>query len=75
MSSLVKAELEAEEGSLSICLVEVATIVKQVCGGKAPVIDEIRPEMVKAMGVHGLFWNKGLQGSSLGPSNPYMPRV
>uniref|UniRef100_A0AAQ4NW66 Endonuclease/exonuclease/phosphatase domain-containing protein n=1 Tax=Gasterosteus aculeatus aculeatus TaxID=481459 RepID=A0AAQ4NW66_GASAC len=51
--SLVEAELEAEEGSSSISLVEVTEVVKQLRSGKAPGIDEIRPEMLKAMGVEG----------------------
>uniref|UniRef100_A0AAQ4S6N9 Reverse transcriptase domain-containing protein n=1 Tax=Gasterosteus aculeatus aculeatus TaxID=481459 RepID=A0AAQ4S6N9_GASAC len=54
--SLVEAELEAEEGSSSIGLVEVTEVVKQLRSGKAPGIDEIRPEMLKAMGVGGLSW-------------------
>lgn len=56
MLSMVEAELEADEGSLSISLGEVTEVVKQVHRGKAPGIDEIRPEMLKAIGVEGLFW-------------------
>ncbi|XP_077940565.1 uncharacterized protein LOC144384606 [Gasterosteus aculeatus] len=54
--SLVEAELEAEEGSSSIGLVEVTEVVKQLRSGKALGIDEICPEMLKAMGVGGLSW-------------------
>ena len=35
---------------------EVTEVVKQLHSGKAPGVDEIRPEMLKAMGVEGLSW-------------------
>ena len=54
--SFVEAELEADGGSSSISLVEVTEVVKQLHSGKAPGIDEIRPEMLKALGVEGLSW-------------------
>ena len=31
-------------------------VVKQLHSGKAPGVDEIRPEMLKALGVEGLSW-------------------
>ena len=54
--SIVEAELEADGGPSSITLVEVTEVVKQLHSGKAPGIDEIRPEMLKALGVEGLSW-------------------
>ncbi|KAK5902677.1 hypothetical protein CesoFtcFv8_007911 [Champsocephalus esox] len=35
---------------------EVTEVVKQLHSGKAPGVDEIRPEMLKALGVEGLSW-------------------
>ena len=56
-SSTTKAELEVVDGgSPSISLEEVTVIVKHLHSGKAPGIDEIRPEMLKALGVEGLSW-------------------
>ena len=52
----MEAELEADGGSSSISLVEVTEVVKPLQSGKAPGIDEIRPEMLKALGVNGLSW-------------------
>ncbi|KAM9337124.1 protein NLRC3-like [Symphorus nematophorus] len=49
-------ELEDDGGSSSITLEEVTEVVKQLHSGKAPGIDEIRPEMLKALGVEGLSW-------------------
>ena len=53
--SMVEAELEADGGSSSISLVEVTAVVKQLHSGKAPGIDEIRTEMVKAL----FAWESG----------------
>ena len=56
-SSTTEAELEVVDGgSPSISLEEVTVIVKHLHSGKAPGIDEIRPEMLKALGVEGLSW-------------------
>ena len=54
--SIIEAELEADGGPSSITLVEVTEVVKQLHSGKAPGVDEIRPEMLKALGVEGLSW-------------------
>ena len=35
---------------------EVAEVVKKLCGGKAPGVDEIRPDYLKALDVVGLSW-------------------
>ena len=48
--------MEADRGSASIPLGEVIEVLKQLYSGKAPRIDEIRPEMLKALGVKGLSW-------------------
>ena len=53
-SSTTEAELEDDGGSTLISLEEVAGVVKHLHSGKAPGIDEIRPEMLKALGVEGL---------------------
>lgn len=55
-SSMLEAELEVDGGSSSISLVEVTEVVKHLRSGKAPGIDEIQPEMLKALGVEGLSW-------------------
>ena len=54
--STVEAELEDDVGSSLISLGEVTEVVKQLYSGKAPEVDEIRPEMLKALGVMGLSW-------------------
>ena len=51
-----EAELEVDGGLSSISLVEVTEVVKHLCSGKAPGIDEIQPEMLKALGIEGLSW-------------------
>ena len=43
-------------GSSLINLGEVIVVVKNLHTGKAPGIDELRPEMLKALGVEGLSW-------------------
>ena len=35
---------------------EVAEVVKKLLGGRAPGVDEVRPEFLKAMDVVGLSW-------------------
>ncbi len=52
--STIEAELKDDGGSTSISLEEVAEVVKQLHSGKAPGIDEIRPEMLKALDVERL---------------------
>uniref|UniRef100_A0A8C2ZPF1 Reverse transcriptase domain-containing protein n=1 Tax=Cyclopterus lumpus TaxID=8103 RepID=A0A8C2ZPF1_CYCLU len=39
-----------------ISLAEVAKVVKKLLGGKAPGVDEILPEMLKALDIVGLSW-------------------
>ncbi|XP_072565970.1 uncharacterized protein [Paramormyrops kingsleyae] len=51
---------EAESGDLMVDLpisgAEVAEVVKKLLGGRAPGVDEIRPEFLKALDVAGLSW-------------------
>ena len=54
--SMVEAELEDDGRSSFISLGEVTEVVKQLHSDKAPGVDEIRPEMLKALGVEGLSW-------------------
>ncbi|KAK5851305.1 hypothetical protein PBY51_002108 [Eleginops maclovinus] len=53
--SMLEAELKYEGGSIPISRGEVTEVVKQLHSGKAPGVDEIRPEMLKALGVEGLL--------------------
>ncbi|TWW54144.1 hypothetical protein D4764_0165650 [Takifugu flavidus] len=55
--------LASEEGEAGHCQhysrisgAEVAEVVKKLLGGKAPGVDEIRPEFLKALDVVGLSW-------------------
>ena len=52
---MVEAELEDDGGSSLISLGEVTEVVKLHIG-KAPGVDEICPEMLKALSVEGLSW-------------------
>ncbi len=52
--STIEAELEEDGGSTWISPQEVAEVVKQLCSGKAPRIDEIHLEMLKALDVERL---------------------
>ena len=52
----METELEDDGVSSPISLGEVTVVVKQLHSGKAPGIDEIPPEMLKALGVEGLSW-------------------
>ena len=54
--SVMETELEDDGVSSPISLGEVTVVVKQLHSGKAPGIDEIPPEMLKALGVEGLSW-------------------
>ena len=69
--SVMETELEDDGVSSPISLGEVTVVVKQLHSGKAPVIDEIPPEMLKALGVERLScltrffniaWGLGLVG-------------
>ena len=54
MSSIEEAESEDLGEDLSITLAEVIKVVNQRPGGKAPRVDEICPEMLKALDMVGL---------------------
>jgi len=56
MSSIEDAESEDLGEDSPITLAEEATIVKKLSDGKAPGVDEIRPEMLKALDIVGLSW-------------------
>ncbi|KAK3506381.1 hypothetical protein QTP70_003644, partial [Hemibagrus guttatus] len=49
-------EPEAEEVDSFITQAEVTEVVQQLLGGKAPGVDEIRPEYLKSLDVVGLSW-------------------
>ncbi|XP_070689082.1 paralemmin 1a [Pempheris klunzingeri] len=59
-SSVEEAESEdsgeASSVSLAVSLAEVAEVVKKLLGGKALWVDDIRPEMLKALDIVGLSW-------------------
>lgn len=55
-SSIEEAEAEGSEVDSSITLAEVTEVVKKLLGGKAPGVDEIRPEYLKSLDVVGLSW-------------------
>ena len=55
-SSVEEAGLEDSGVSSFISVAEVAEVVKKLLGGKAPGVDEIRPEMLKALDIVGLSW-------------------
>ncbi|XP_051941766.1 uncharacterized protein LOC127614473 [Hippocampus zosterae] len=54
--SLEEAEPGDSEVGSPISVVEVTDVVKKLLGGKAPGVDEIRPEFLKALDVVGLSW-------------------
>ncbi len=56
MSSIEEAEAEGTEVNLSITQAEVTEVVKKLPGGKAPGVDEIRPEYLKCLDMVGLSW-------------------
>ncbi len=56
MFSIKGAELKCLGEALSISLAEVTEEVKKHCSGKASGVDEIRPEMLKALDMVGLCW-------------------
>uniref|UniRef100_A0A6Q2YL25 CARD domain-containing protein n=1 Tax=Esox lucius TaxID=8010 RepID=A0A6Q2YL25_ESOLU len=55
-SSIEDAEAEGSEVDSSITRAEVTEVVKKLLGGKAPGVDEIRPEYLKSLDVVGLSW-------------------
>ncbi|KAM4534591.1 uncharacterized protein V3H82_024506 [Fundulus diaphanus] len=55
-SSIEEAEPEDSGSGSPISGAEVAEVVKKLLGGKAPGVDEIRPEYLKALDVVGLCW-------------------
>ena len=62
--SVAETELKDARVSLPISLDEVTKVVKQLHSGKAPGVDEIPPEMLKALGVEGR--SPGVEGLQVG---------
>ncbi|KAK3555547.1 hypothetical protein QTP86_021786, partial [Hemibagrus guttatus] len=54
--SVEEPEAEDSEVDLFITQAEVTEVVQQLLGGKAPGVDEIRPEYLKSLDVVGLSW-------------------
>ncbi|KAK3540701.1 hypothetical protein QTP70_034657 [Hemibagrus guttatus] len=55
-SSVEEPEAEDSEVDSFITQAEVTEVVQQLLGGKAPGVDEIRPEYLKSLDVVGLSW-------------------
>ncbi len=55
-SSIEEAEAGGSEVASSITWAKVTEVVKKLLGGKAPGMDEIRPEYLKSLDVVGLSW-------------------
>ncbi len=55
-SSIEEAEAGGSEVASSITRTEVTEVVKKLLVGKAPGVDEIRPEYLKSLDVVGLSW-------------------
>uniref|UniRef100_A0A3Q3T275 Reverse transcriptase domain-containing protein n=1 Tax=Mastacembelus armatus TaxID=205130 RepID=A0A3Q3T275_9TELE len=55
-SSIREAGAGDSEADPSITQAEVTEVVRQLLGGKAPGVDEIRPEYLKSLDVVGLSW-------------------
>ncbi|KAK7889103.1 hypothetical protein WMY93_024663 [Mugilogobius chulae] len=55
-SSDEEAETEDSGGGSPITQAEVTEVVNKLLGGKAPGVDEIRPEYLKSLDVVGLSW-------------------
>ena len=51
-----EAESESLETGPPISGAEVAEVIKKLIGGKAPGMDEVRPEFLRALDVVGLSW-------------------
>ena len=60
--SSMETELECPERTDSITVAEVTTAVKALRRGKAAGVDEIRPEMLKALDAVGIAWLTRLFG-------------
>ncbi|KAK3511173.1 hypothetical protein QTP70_032217, partial [Hemibagrus guttatus] len=58
--SIEEPETEDSEVDSFITQAEVTEVVHQLLGGKAPGVDEIRPEYLKSLDVVGLSWLKHL---------------
>lgn len=56
LPSTIETELEDDGGSTSNSLKEVTQVVKQLSSYKAPGINGIHPEMLKALSFQGLSW-------------------
>ncbi|KAK3519394.1 hypothetical protein QTP70_027533 [Hemibagrus guttatus] len=56
MPSVEEPEAEDSEVDSFITQAEVTEVVQQLLGGKAPGVDEIRPEYLKSLDVVGLSW-------------------
>ena len=72
--SMMEAELEVDSSLSSIYLVEVPEVVKHLCRGKVPGVDEIQPEMLRALGVVMVdtpiqHWQSGVWYSAKGVAN------
>ncbi|KAL0153242.1 hypothetical protein M9458_051417, partial [Cirrhinus mrigala] len=55
-SSIEEAEAGGSEADSTISRAEVAEVVEKLPSGKAPGVDEIRPEYLKSLDVVGLSW-------------------
>ncbi|KAK3515201.1 hypothetical protein QTP70_010606 [Hemibagrus guttatus] len=54
--SVEEAEAEDSEADSSVNQAEVTGVVQQLISGKAPGVDEIRPEYIKSLDIVGLSW-------------------
>ena len=55
-SSGEEAEAECSEADPPITRAEVTEVVDKLLGGRAPGVDEVRPEYLKSLDVQGLSW-------------------
>uniref|UniRef100_A0A672ZD16 Reverse transcriptase domain-containing protein n=1 Tax=Sphaeramia orbicularis TaxID=375764 RepID=A0A672ZD16_9TELE len=55
-SSMEEGEAEVSEVDSSITQAEVTEVVGKLLGGRAPGVDETRPEYLKSLDVQGLSW-------------------
>lgn len=56
ISSMEGAKSEDSGEASALSLAEVSGVVMKLCGRKAPGIDEVCPEMLKALDIWGLSW-------------------
>ncbi|KAK3511498.1 hypothetical protein QTP70_009001 [Hemibagrus guttatus] len=56
MPSVEEPEAEDSEVDSFLTQAEVTEVVQQLLGGKAPVVNEIRPEYLKSLDIVGLSW-------------------